>query len=323
MLKIDPNEKQDLVNYFNKNVYNTIEILKDNSYSNINSDIKDFLLDLDFEENGIIKENILFMSHQEIFTIVNDFFENLENCFGNNAKQIFLNTSVEISCSFSTIDNDEKIKCIKKFISRKYNKMYKNFRTSYAKKLIEYSDMRICPYCNRNYINIIENENRTIIPDLDHFYPKSKYPFLSVVLSNLVPSCLSCNERIKGSIDFYSQAMYPPNKLFGIIEFDFDIYLNKIYLKNYESLDDEYKVLVDTFLIQESYATHTEILKSITNKYLKYKKSKLKDIANYAYGLTENEMEKIVFYEYEFLNKKTELLYKLKKDLYEKIGGLK
>ena len=74
-------------------------------------------------------------------------------------------------------------------------------------------------------------------------------------------------------------------------------------------------------LIQESYATHTEVLKLLTNKYMKYKKYKLKDIASYAYGLNENEMKKIVFYEYEFLNKKTELLYKLKKDLYGKIVG--
>jgi hypothetical protein len=201
------------------------------------------------------------------------------------------------------------------------NQDNKNFRTSYAEKLIEYSDMKICPYCNRSYINIIKDENRTMIPDLDHFYPKSKYPFLSVVLLNLVPSCLSCNERVKGSIDFYSQAIYPPNKLFDIIEFDFDMYLNKIYIKNYKRLDEKYKLLVDTFLIQEIYATHTEVLKSLTNKYLKYKKSKLKDIASYTYGLSENEMKKIVFYEYEFLNKKTELLYKLKKDLYKQILG--
>ena len=76
---------------------------------------------------------------------------------------------------------------------------------------------------------------------------------------------------------------------------------------------------LDTFLIQELYAGHTEILKNIIDKNRKYRKSKIEDIVKHTVGLSSFDVKKIVFYEYEFMNKKKELLYKLKKDLYKNI----
>jgi hypothetical protein len=53
---------------------------------------------------------------------------------------------------------------------------------------------RICPYCNINYTSIIkikgEDKSR---PELDHFLPKSVYPFFAVSYFNLIPVCHSCN----------------------------------------------------------------------------------------------------------------------------------
>jgi hypothetical protein len=40
-----------------------------------------------------------------------------------------------------------------------------------------------------------------IRPPLDHFLPRSAYPYLAVSLSNLVPSCAQCNSSIKSSSD--------------------------------------------------------------------------------------------------------------------------
>ena len=99
------------------------------------------------------------------------------------------------------------------------------------------------------------------------------------------------------------------------------MYLNKIYIKNYKQLitTPGYKTILDTFLIQETYATHTEILKTIVSKTVKYRKSKIEDIAKHTVGLSISDIKKIVFYEYEFMNKKKELLYKMKKDFYETI----
>ncbi len=43
----------------------------------------------------------------------------------------------------------------------------------------------VCPYCDRQ----LDDNNRRI----DHFYPDSKFPTLSVSLSNLIPVCETCN----------------------------------------------------------------------------------------------------------------------------------
>jgi 5-methylcytosine-specific restriction endonuclease McrA len=43
----------------------------------------------------------------------------------------------------------------------------------------------VCPYCDRQ----LDDNNRRI----DHFFPDSKFPTLSVSLSNLIPVCETCN----------------------------------------------------------------------------------------------------------------------------------
>jgi hypothetical protein len=37
------------------------------------------------------------------------------------------------------------------------------------------------------------NKSKELMPEIDHFYPKDKYPFLAVSFFNLIPSCLTCN----------------------------------------------------------------------------------------------------------------------------------
>ena len=286
MIFIDKVYENKLIEYFSKDIYNSNDILeeknkadKDKKYKNINSNIKNFLLDLSFEENGKMARSTLMSKYENNTKIIEDFFTKLEIKFslkGNkSAREIFLDTNDKTSCNYNTDDIEKQVVCIKKFILSKYSNMYKNLRKMHGKKLIEIGDLHICPYCSRNYIGVIESNLKSITPDLDHFYPKSRYPFLGVTISNFVPSCLFCNQRAKNDKDFYKNSAYPPNKIFNDIEFDFDVYLNKIYIKNYADLIkiDGYQTLLDTFLIQETYATHTEILKNIVNKTQKYNQS--------------------------------------------------
>lgn len=49
-----------------------------------------------------------------------------------------------------------------------------------------------CCYCNRNYIYYIA-EKKSIKPEIDHFYPKDKYPLFGISFYNLIPSCKTCN----------------------------------------------------------------------------------------------------------------------------------
>lgn len=59
--------------------------------------------------------------------------------------------------------------------------------------------LNVCPACDGKKPDRGRNKHR--LSDLDHFLPKSVYPFLALHPRNLVPICIECNQRIKGEID--------------------------------------------------------------------------------------------------------------------------
>lgn len=104
----------------------------------------------------------------------------------------------------STVFKDivEDVKNAKKL--KTYRNYYKRFFTSThtdpeSKKkknnisLIQDLGITVCPYCNRNYINSRDDKSGC---EFDHYYNKRDFPFFSLTLSNLIPSCSTCN-RIK------------------------------------------------------------------------------------------------------------------------------
>lgn len=75
-----------------------------------------------------------------------------------------------------------------------------------AQLFIKKFDLRICPYCNRNYIHNIkidEKEERKIA-QIDHIFPKSIFPYFAISAYNLVPICPSCNFHKNNKVIFYS-----------------------------------------------------------------------------------------------------------------------
>lgn len=56
-------------------------------------------------------------------------------------------------------------------------------------------NIKSCPYCNAQYTILIQDHNKKSIAkfQFDHFFPKNEYPYLSISLYNLVPSCANCN----------------------------------------------------------------------------------------------------------------------------------
>lgn len=62
--------------------------------------------------------------------------------------------------------------------------------------------MTTCPYCNTDKINIVNTAKNYNEFDFDHYYPKAKYPFLSMSLFNLIPTCEHCNRKYKRDKDF-------------------------------------------------------------------------------------------------------------------------
>lgn len=70
--------------------------------------------------------------------------------------------------------------------------------------LVEQLDISVCPYCNIrdlphiSYLKVQNRKNPIYLLDFDHFYPKAWFPWFSLSFYNLVPSCLPCNQRLKG-----------------------------------------------------------------------------------------------------------------------------
>lgn len=67
------------------------------------------------------------------------------------------------------------------------------------KALVRITGITVCPYCNRNFINVTEEANTS---QLDHFFPKNEYPLFALCFYNLIPSCYGCNNK-KSTSKFY------------------------------------------------------------------------------------------------------------------------
>lgn len=93
------------------------------------------------------------------------------------------------------------------FVTNGYDKL--------KKKAEIYSALAVdvCPYCNRSLITPIDEGGgkKTATGELDHYYCKSRYPYLAVSLYNLVPSCGICNGKSrKGEKDLYGTLFQNP-----------------------------------------------------------------------------------------------------------------
>lgn len=65
--------------------------------------------------------------------------------------------------------------------------------------LVQTHELRICPYCHTSHLNFHVDSTKDIRPPLDHYYPRSRYPYLGVSLYNLIPCCYQCNSSVKSA----------------------------------------------------------------------------------------------------------------------------
>lgn len=75
--------------------------------------------------------------------------------------------------------------------------------TNYIKRakqsIYDNLNIKYCPYCDELPIREFEIREGVYRKeyDLDHYYPKSVFPYLSMSLYNLIPTCKSCNQILK------------------------------------------------------------------------------------------------------------------------------
>lgn len=94
--------------------------------------------------------------------------------------------------------------CPEKLQFTQLKDIYSGFFSNGAKKYVDgdYNayqflwelGITVCPYCDDEYLDIVtidDRQRRT--SEVDHFFPKSKYPALAMCFYNLIPSGQNCN----------------------------------------------------------------------------------------------------------------------------------
>lgn len=106
--------------------------------------------------------------------------------------QFFKAFSKEI-IEYNNASSKEKEKTSFGIFKAKMEYYYTSFTKKEGRWLTKRLNIKVCPYCNRQYTFTIDEDEIKTRPQFDHFYPKSKYPILAISFYNLVPSCSICN----------------------------------------------------------------------------------------------------------------------------------
>lgn len=222
---------------------------------------------------------------------------------------------------------------------------YENFRDSQAWKIVNALGIKTCPYCNKNFIDIYMNKSGKMKfnGDMDHYLPKSKYPYLALCIYNLIPVCKSCNNE-KGDnkeelIHFHPYRdniklgyKFKTSFIEGNIDLDYiyglsDNFDIKIECNGNEYIENSKKV----FHLKRKYNNSREQVKNLIRKSYIYNKRYIKDILNDYFinnedckirlGCTE-EIIKLIF-DYEEEDEINRPLGKLKYDLLKEFDVIK
>ena len=193
-------------------------------------------------------------------------------------------------------------------------------------------EVDVCYFCNIEFINKFKNSKGEIKNGftLDHYIDKGKYPYLALSLYNLIPSCYTCNSKVKrvDSVENLSPAS---------TYFDFD---NKVKFKTFmqnrnllidceedfalllkEDFSDIYKQYIDVFELDGRYKYHKYKVIEMINRRKEYPDSRIKELALLTQK-TEEEVKQDLFGEYLFededLHKRP--LSKLVRDISDELG---
>ncbi len=78
-------------------------------------------------------------------------------------------------------------------------------------------NIKVCPYCNSQYTLVVNRTNKGMLAkfQFDHFFPLEKFPYLSVSLFNIIPSCAACNHKKSNTHLQIKKAYHPYHNSIG------------------------------------------------------------------------------------------------------------
>jgi hypothetical protein len=212
-----------------------------------------------------------------------------------------------------------------------------------SQKWIKRIGVNTCPYCNLSYTkNIItynktkhgrkkknENEHYKTF-QIDHFHPKSRFPFLAVSFYNLIPSCSYCNHRKKEKI--------LPWNPFQHISYDTDLRTTLFpIIKSYDpkksfstqttikiaSLDIDLKVNIEKLYIEELYQQHDDYVAELLEMARPYPRAHINTLKGLLqqHGYNKYDIYRMIYRNYSNQdNYHKRPMAKLTKDILKSLG---
>lgn len=219
--------------------------------------------------------------------------------------------------------------CPEKLQFTQFKDVYSNFFSNGGNKFVhgdynayqflEELGITVCPYCDDEYLDsfVIEDKHRRT-SEVDHFFPKSKFPALAMCFYNLIPSGQGCNglkkEQLLGMSPYESQIeektfLFPDIPLGVSMES-----LNPADCKVHFHAQDGMINNVASLGLEQRYAKHApEVYRLLTNVQL-YNEEKISELVRMGLG-TREEIISTVFGPQETDEKKHALRQKMLRDL--------
>lgn len=204
-----------------------------------------------------------------------------------------------------------------KAVADKFDKAYTNFcNRNFGRTWAQRIGVTTCPYCNRSYI--FTSSKSGTRPQYDHYFPKSKYPYLALSMYNLIPCCSICN-GLKRDVDTcQTPIVYPYKDSYGRqVSFeaasresdDITVWLGaaeeyQIKIKYSDEIDPELKCkigqAVTLFKLEDLYSKHSDYIRDILRTAYIYNDDYFEGLAVQYSNLfhSKQEAQDFVFFNY-------------------------
>lgn len=224
---------------------------------------------------------------------------------------------LKVHQKFNRIITNQDFKKLKTCFKERAYEM--QLQKKYGKEFLEKIEIDSCVYCNRNYTLYLGGNFARA--ELDHWFPKEKFPLLALSFYNLIPSCHSCNHK-KGNGDKMIKSIFLNNENateIEIINWWNDEALTKLIHPYSNKIDFNFSYNVESI---NTYSSKIKVKKnSASEKTLIFNKTKeiyeaqsgkeLKDLCNLRLKYSKNYLDILCNKTFEGLSLSQEEAYRM------------
>ena len=225
-------------------------------------------------------------------------------------------------------------------VRTKFETLYKKFcKRKFGKNWAQAIGVTVCPYCNRSYI--FTSSKSGTRPQYDHYFPKSKYPYLALSMYNLIPCCAVCNGLKHDENTYETPIVYPYKDSYGVkamfeesgVDADnIESWLGtakeyKIEIRYADDIEDELKGKIEnavaTFKLEELYSKHSDYVRDILRTAHIYNDVYFEGLVTQYPDLFKNKKEAKNFVFFNYLEERDwgkRVLAKLTHDIAQKVS---